>query len=236
MAPDLPEVLDDRVAAFRSRYLDSEEAMNLFQIVFPLGLVALYLASIPVLFPTSWETFAGFIVTYVVPPAGKESIIPTALAAGFPAVVLYIILLDAIVGLWIVWNWDLATEVPLLSTIVLKAKESGESFLEKHEWMEDFAFLGLVLFVMVPFQGSGAIAASFVGRTISVDAERVWYAIVVGATLGSLTVAFLGQSIIFAFKQALGTGIAMVVGFVLVLLAGGYLLWDARRRNPPPHQ
>lgn len=235
MTPDLTENLHHQLDAFRQTYLGSEDARNLFKVVFPIALFGLYLASIPLLFPSTWEQFVGFIVAYVVPPAGKESIIPAAIGAGFPAlaVVFYIAAMDAIVGLWIVWNWDLAKEVPGLRWVVQKAQESGEEFLEEREWMEDFAFVSLFVFVMIPFQGSGAIAGSFVGRAISVPADRVWYAIAGGAFVGSLTIGVLGQSIIYAFHQALGTGIAMVVGFVVVAAAGAFLYLQGGNSDPP---
>lgn len=234
MSPDLPEALSHHVQVIRRQYLGSEQALTLFKVLFPVGLAVLYLASLPVFFPATWEQLTGFIVAYFVPPAGKESVIPAAIGAGFPplAVVFYIAAMDAIVGLWIVWNWDLAKEVPLLRRAVLKAQESGEAFLEDREWMEDFAFVGLIVFVMIPFQGSGAVAGSFVGRTISVPADRVWYAIVIGAFLGSLTIAVLGQSLLFAFKQAFGTGIAVVVGLVLVVAAGVYLYLQGGSQPP----
>lgn len=236
MRPDLPKGLAHRLEAVRSQYLQTEEAVTAFKVLFPMGLGVLYLVSIPLLYPSSWESFSGFLVAYFVPPAGKESVIPLAVGAGFSplAIAGYVAAADAIVGLWIVWNYELATEVPLLRRAVLRAQESGESFIENRPWVEDVAFAGLTVFVMIPFQGSGAVAGAFVGRTISMPAERVWYAIIIGATVGSLAIAYLGQGILFAFQQALGTGIAVVVGFALVVAAGILLyLRGGQKRHPP---
>ncbi len=80
------------------------------------------------------------------------------------------------------------------------------------------AYLGLILFVVVPFQGSGAVAATIIGKMSGMDAKKVWSAIIVGAFVGTFTVAYSFNLILNAFRANLLLGIGLVMAIAAVVL------------------
>ncbi len=221
------EDVAERVEQLGREWFRTERALLVAKFLIPLGLAVVFLATLPLVFPDKWGTMWITVVAYMVPPAGKESVIPFAISQGVAPwlAAVYISLVDIIVGLFLVWNWDLALRIPWVGGYIRSAIEQGSEVLERREWIENLAFVGLVLFVMVPFQGSGAVGASVLGRMIGMPPYRVWFSIVIGAILGTSLIAFLGFSVVYAFQQALGTGIAVLLGVLLVLALGGYLWW-----------
>ena len=102
-----------------------------------------------------WPLISG----YFFPPLGKESIIPLGINSGIDPIVmaLSIAFVDIVVALFLVWNYDLAKKIPIVGKFMKKVEEKGTSAEEKYGWIKPLRFIGIVLFVIVPFQGSGGV-------------------------------------------------------------------------------
>lgn len=180
-----------------------------------------------------WDVFnrlGALSILYFVPPAGKETVIPTGvLVFGIHPLLMAmpIAFLDIVVGLFLVWNFDLAKKVPLLGKWICKFEASGSDVLEKKPWIEKLAFVGLVGFVIFPFQGSGGVGTSILGRVIGMEPYKVLAAIAVGAVSGTVMIAyiafFFGNALFAVFKtdafKLLGV---VIVAVVLLALYGAY--------------
>lgn len=196
-----------------------------------LPLVALLglLASILVVFPFRGAEFYGLLITYIVPPAGKETVIPAAVAAGFSPflVATYIAGMDMTVGWLMAWNWDVITDIPLVGDLVQRLMDSGQSWMEKQPLIDRSAFLGLIVFVFFPMQGSGAVAGITLGRLIGMPAQRAWLAIMVGALAASFAWAYAAGAVRAAVVVF---GLEVVLRGALVLIASAAFAWLVTRR------
>ena len=159
---------------------------------------------------------ARWMVLYFLPPLGKESVIPAAITIDgldWWLVALTIAFIDIVVGLFLAWNFDIAKRIPLIGAFIRRLEKKGASLMEDKPWVEKFTFLGIVLFVIIPFQGSGAVGGTIMGRALGMKPPKVWAAVILGAIVGCFTIAF-------AVHQ--GLDVASEVGylnFILLLMA-----------------
>lgn len=191
----------------------------------PLSAFLGLMASIVLVFPTRYGEVFGFLAAYVIPPAGKETVIPTAVGAGFPPflVATYIAGMDMTVAWILAWNWDSLSRLPLLGEVIAHTTERGEAWMEEHAFADRSAFLGLVVFVFFPMQGSGAVAGVTLGRLIGLPAQRTWVAIMIGALAAAFLWAYAAGALrtavaLFGLSTVLQSGVVLIASAVFVVL------------------
>src|SRR5690606_15986394 len=102
--------------------------------------------------------------------------------------------------------------------------------------MRKTAIAGIVLFVMFPIAGTGAIGASFIGILLGVHRARLIAAVSAGGLIGGMTMAFLAANFTTALRdleaaQSDPTLKYLLVAAVLAVLAAAvWLLTRAYRR------
>ena len=140
----------------------------------------------------------GLIIAYLLPPAGKETVIPLGIALGVPwwYIALAIAMVDAETGLFMALNFDLAYRIPWLGGLLIQFTDKTTLFLKNHLWVEGLSVFGIMLMVMVPFLGSGGIRGSIAGRLLGIDAKLVFIAILAGALIGCFGIALGSDAII----------------------------------------
>jgi len=170
---------------------------------------------------------------YFVPPLGKESIIPIGVAGGeitipfynttmsVPAIdplvmALSIAFVDIMVALFLLWNYDLAKKIPLIGRFMIKVEAIGKTSSAKYNWIKPLRFIGVVLFVMVPFQGSGGLVGSIIGRLIGMKPRNTFFAITIGALSGCLLIAYFADAIRSVFIQNFLIGILIVIILIII--------------------
>ena len=94
------------------------------------------------------------------------------------------------------------------------------------------SFLGIVFFVMFPFQGTGGVGASIVGRAIGMNPYKVWAAIIIVAVSGCFLIAYAANTFFSVFMQNPIFGVLILVVIVIVVVA---LIMRKRRQNTEPH-
>ncbi|MBN2065407.1 MAG: small multi-drug export protein [Candidatus Thermoplasmatota archaeon] len=175
-----------------------------------------------------WPLMTG----YFFPPLGKESIIPAGvLVAGIHPLVmaLSIAFIDIIIALFLIWNYDLAKKIPFVGTFMNKVEQKGKNVEQKYGWVKPLRFIGIALFVMIPFQGSGGLVGSIVGRLIGMKPWNTLLAISIGAIVGCTLIAFFAQAfLIFAEINTMLT-VALVTIIALIVLV--YFLFKRRKKN-----
>jgi len=173
----------------------------------------------------------GLMLGYLVPPAGKESIVPLGIALGFPwwLIAFSIGLMDVLAGIFMALNCDVAVKIPLLGRWIRRFLEKGNDFVRKRPWLEKFYFSGVVLFVMFPLQGSGGIGGSLVGWMIGLSPGRTLLAITIGAFLGCTLVAIGSQAIRDLLLSNPVAGILALVAVIATLVISySFYRWKIR--------
>jgi uncharacterized membrane protein len=182
---------------------------------------------------------------YFFPPLGKESIIPIGVSGGelnVPFIeksveiqsidpllmALSIAFIDIIVALFLLWNYDLAKKIPLVGKFMQKVENIGKSSSDKYSWLRPLRFIGIVLFVMVPFQGSGGLVGSIVGRLIGMKPINTFFAISIGAVIGCLLIAYFTEVILSVFVTNFLYGIMIII---VLLIAGVMILIYKKNRK-----
>jgi lipopolysaccharide export LptBFGC system permease protein LptF len=183
----------------------------------------LVLSGVVVLFIIlEYEVFirvGSLMIAYFFPPLGKEAVIPIGVAAGVHPIVIALSIgfVDIFVALFLVWNYDFAKLIPFLGPWMEKVEKKGGKAFTERPWLENIAFIGLILFVMFPFQGSGGLATSIIGRIIGMNKIKVFIAICIGAIVGCLLIAYFADMFIGFFKNNLYQGLAILIAIAVIL-------------------
>jgi uncharacterized membrane protein len=214
-----------------ARKIGIPERLIRIALPFAIGLLY-YIPLLPLIGYDRWLILGGLMVAYILPPAGKESVIPLGIALGFPwwLMAFTIALMDILTGIFMALNFDVALKIPGLGRWMQKFIANGEEFFGKRPWLERFYFTGVVLFVMVPLQGSGGVGATLVGRMMGMSLGRVLAAITIGAFTGCALIALGSQAIweLILENPALGiTVLSIIIAGVGIL----YLLYRYRLKK-----
>ncbi len=214
------------------RKLESKLLVRLAKFFIPIILGSAVFGIIGLLLEEAMRVkYWPLITGYFFPPLGKESIIPLGVGFGIPPLVmaLSIAFVDIVVALFLVWNYDLAKKVPFVGKFIIKVEEKGKNVEQKYGWIKPLRFIGIVLFVMVPFQGSGGLVGSIVGRLIGMKPWNTFFAISLGAVIGCLLIATFAQAIlVFAEINALLT--LILVGEIVVVIILYFVIKKRKKR------
>jgi len=194
----------------------------------------------------TFVTLGFWMTVYFFPPFGKETVIPFGMSgeeisAAVPffnpktlvaldplLIALCIASIDIIVGLFLVWNFDFAKKIPLLGKYITKFESKGGDILAKNKYIEALSFVGVTFFVIVPFQGSGAVGASIIGRIIGMNPYKVWLAIIIGAVSGCLLIAYALSAFKAIFIRNMIIGLILLIVMFIVVI---YYLFIKRKNT-----
>ncbi len=178
---------------------------------------------------------SGGMFAYFFPPAGKESVIPLVVgglrrSTDFSPIVIITLVattvafVDIVTAYFFLWNLYIAEKLPLIGKWLKKFEEFGAQKMKEKPWISKIAFLGVALFVVFPFQGSGGVGASILGKVIGMNKYHAWFSIIIGSFSGCFLIAFLSYylsgAVISAFKSGIfkGIGILLVIGIVFIFI------------------
>ncbi len=215
-----------------NRKLESKLSIRLAKFFAPIILGSGAFAVIGLLLEEAMRVkYWPLITGYFFPPLGKESIIPLGVGFGIHPLVmaLSIAFVDIVVALFLVWNYDLAKKIPFVGKFITKVEEKGKNVEQKYGWIKPLRFIGIVLFVMVPFQGSGGLVGSIVGRLIGMKSWNIFFAISIGAVIGCLLIATFAQAfLIFAEINTLLT--LILVGIIIIVIILYFVIKKRKKR------
>ncbi|MCJ2513590.1 MAG: small multi-drug export protein [Candidatus Thermoplasmatota archaeon] len=163
-----------------------------------------------------WSLISG----YFFPPLGKETIIPAGIIAGINPLImaLSIAFVDIIVALFLVWNYDLAKKIPLIGSFIDKIEKIGKKTSSKYNWIKPLRFIGIMLFVMVPFQGSGGLVGSIIGRLIGVKPWNIFFAISAGSIFGCILIAYFSDIILSILIRNFLLGLLLIIIVITIVI------------------
>ena len=195
--------------------------IRVLKLSMPYLIICLYLVILRFLISNDdFMTIAGLMFLYVIPPAGKETIIPIGVSIGLPwyLVAFSMALMDSTAALFMAWNFDLSLKIPVLGRWIEGFMSQGTRFFGKHQWIERLSAVGLSLFVMFPLQGTGGIAGSLVGRMMGMDKFRVFVSITAGALVGCSLIAVGTEYIRELFMIDVKYGVAAIIIVITVIV------------------
>jgi uncharacterized membrane protein len=174
-----------------------------------------------------WPLVTG----YFFPPLGKETIIPSGVLVGIDPILmaLSIAFVDIIVALFLIWNYNLAKKIPLIGKFMIKVEEKGKNVEEKYGWIKPLRFIGIMLFVMIPFQGSGGMVGSIVGRLVGMKPWNTFFAISLGAVIGCLLIAMFSQAFLI-FAEINTTLTLILVGIIAIVIIAYVVIKRLRKK------
>ena len=171
-------------------------------------------------FSPQFIVLIGLLIAYLVPPFGKETIIPAALIGGaavaaliagiigmpidpaeitgFPlwVVVLAIVGMDIAVAAFITFNFDLLLKIPFIGNWLRWIMRGADNIIQSKKWIRDLSSAGLLLFMYIPLQGSGAMTTSVIARLLNYPPMLAIGLVTIGSLISSLTVGLGISSII----------------------------------------
>ncbi|WP_298670238.1 small multi-drug export protein [uncultured Methanofollis sp.] len=193
----------------------------------PFGLAALLLLALYL--THSYQEFlilAGLLFVYAVPPAGKETVIPVGIGLGVPwwLIAACTVTIDLCFSLFVAFNLDLTLKIPVLGPFIGKFMTGGRAFLNNRPWLERLSTVGLIIFVIVPFQGSGGMNSTILGRVMGFSARRAVGCVLLGSFISSYAIALGADAVIALFREDLKLGLG-AIGLIVLAIVVLWFLW-----------
>ncbi|CCJ37326.1 small multi-drug export protein [Methanoculleus bourgensis] len=207
----------------------SDDRPGWLKVSVPFLLCGVVFVGAGLILPTEqWLLLFCMMVAYVVPPLGRETIIPAGILLGIPwwLIAFTLAFLDFAGGLFMAWNFPLVLRIPYVGPWIQRFMAAGRTYLDRRPWLERFYFLGLIIFVSIPFDGSGSIVGSIVGRMLGMTKTEVLSCITIGGVIGSFAIA-LGIDYITNLIPAeagpwVSFAVFLVIGTALLVMYRSY--------------
>jgi len=129
---------------------------------------------------------------------------------------------DLATACFLVANIEALNRIPALGPKIAAAHEAGHRVLMNQSWMRRAAFYGMIVFISLPFQGTGSVIGVLIGRILGLTRWAMVLAVIAGSSLGALAMALLahfGRAEVAAIAKNPWLGL---VTLALVLLAMWY--------------
>lgn len=221
----------------KEELLADERAVAWIKFLTPLILSGIGIGVIYFLLPQMGlltTTHAKIVITSMfgsfVPPIGK-GVIAIAIAKGVHPLVISLAIgfVDLMVGIFLAWNFYLALRMPLIGRPLQKIQDKGKEIIKNKPWIGRLASVGVVIFVILPFSGSGAIGGTMVGRALGMTPLKVLIAVAVGGFGGSFAIAY-GVAALEP-TDLLSLGLAFT--FIIILIVIRYMFdnWEVIQKN-----
>ncbi len=209
---------------------------KLFLFIVPFLIATLYISLLYLIIYDKtifWEVGLG-ISAYFFPPFGKESVIPGTISIlmaskydlSAPAIITLvsgsIAFVDVVTSYFLLWNFYIAEKIPFVGKWIKRFEEFGAQKMKEKAWISKIAFVGVALFVVFPFQGSGGVGGSILGKVIGMNKYQAWVAIITGSFVGCFMIGiisyYLGGAVLSAFRSNAVKGIGLLVLIIAVFI------------------
>ncbi len=167
---------------------------------------------------------AGFLIAYFLPPAGKESIIPLMISYlhdyGVLALAITVLLItatDTFTAFYVIWNFDIILLIPKIGDIIRMLEVKARKFIEEYDLTRN-TYLGLFIFVFIPFQGTGSTTASLIGKLLGLDNIKLFTTIVSASLTSSIFISIISIYLASYFKDytfLIIVGMVVIFGIIL---------------------
>ncbi len=172
-----------RIAPIKVQIKESYLALLYF--FFPIILVAMPILLTYFLSKNAANAMFAVLSAYLIPVAGQYTAPFLGINLGLSpiSVALWISYVEVNVGLFVALNFVHLRKLKSVNKFLEKTQRSGEEFLNKHKKLSKLTIPALAVFIFIPVQGSGPIAAALVGRILGIRVLDIAAGIFLGAVL-----------------------------------------------------
>jgi len=144
---------------------------------------------------------------------------------------------DTVVALVLVYGLDALCRFARIGRTISKLQARSEALVIRFPRMRESSSVGLLIFVLVPVPGTGAIVGTVLGSVLGVRRQAILLAVSAGSLLGAMLIAIIALhgGHMLALLIALHTGpirYAIIGGLLLLGLLGGRALRRHRLQSP----
>ena len=205
-------------------------AQRAFKFIFPpvLWLSAFIIAHIMFNAASSADEWFGFTFLYLVPPMGKEILIPMGINAGYPPLLMAftITFVDLWVAMFIAWNYWYLEKIPKVGNILKKTEKKGAALIAKSPAAGKGVWWTIVILALIPFLGAGGFLGALIGKFIGMKPIEIITAVVTGAFLSGLMYAYASDAVFQAFESY--PWLTLIVLTILIIgFYGAYRFYKA---------
>jgi len=145
--------------------------------------------------PYYYIRFSAVLILFFEICAGEVSSILVGIGAGLNPilVVLFVTFLESDISIFTAWNFDILKRIPKIGNSLTKYEGKAKKFIEKKR-LEKIGFIGLLILVMIPVHGTGALATTIIGRLLGFGWKKTWLCITTGCAVRSSIIALLAYS------------------------------------------
>ena len=176
---------------------------------------------------TASHLLASSGIYFIPSPAGDKTVLIST-APGFHGYGKYVMainlaIMDTILAWFLTFNIDLVKRWRGAGRVIIAIEDKSKGLFEKHKWLKKIAVVFIALFVLIPFQGSGGLSASIIGRLMGLKPWKVLVAVSVGALTGCLAIAYMVDTITKYFSTPVQITIFVVfVSLVTLFFVSSY--------------
>jgi uncharacterized membrane protein len=138
------------------------------------------------LYPDKLGDLGKLFVFYFFNPAGME----VGVLYGFEfttlnqyLVVVFMLVIDSLTAMFLIWNFNFSRLLPGVGWLVWVVQAIAEKKIKKSKSFDQRRFIALIIFVMIPAYGTGAILGGIVGKLLRMNPWKHWLAIFIGSSL-----------------------------------------------------
>ena len=170
-----------------------------FKILIPPAVGVVYVYSLIALKYESAVLLMSLLSTYIIPPFGKESIIPLGISFKINPFLLAIsiLLMDFLAALFVYWNYELLKHIRFFGRVMNRVERKSNTIINK-KWFGKLWWVGLILFMIIPFQGTGSSTTTVIGRILGVG-SKVLIVVLMGSAISLLLITFASNTIVTRF-------------------------------------
>ena len=142
-----------------------------------------------------YTRFSAVLILFFEIATGEITSILIGIGAGLNPilVVLFVTFLESDISLFTAWNFDTLKMVPKIGNSLTEYEGKAKKFIEKKR-LEKIGFIGLLILVMIPVHGTGALASTVIGRLLGFGWKKTWLCITTGCAIRSSIIALLAYS------------------------------------------
>ena len=139
----------------------------------PLVAAAVYIATLRLLLDDRvFSLFLAFMGVEFFPPFSLEVAVPVGYYLGLNplAMILALTFQNAITAVFVIWNYHLLFHLPRVGIYFIRFREKMKKVAGRRQHA---SFLGLFLFFVLPFKGTGSMSMAFIGKLINMDEKKI---------------------------------------------------------------
>ena len=205
-------------------------AQRVFKVIFPLALWFSSLLFAHLLMVRAGDADRWFTLSfmYLIPPLGKEVIIPMGISEGYPPLLMAftVTFVDIWVAMIISWNYWYLEKIPKVGGLLKKTEDKGAALLAKSPAAGKGTWWAIVALGLIPFLGAGGFLGAIIGKFIGMKPIQIISAVATGAFLSGLMYAYAADALFKAFENY--PWLTLIVLVILIIgFYGAYRFYKA---------